>query len=199
MSSLVDRERQLLLEIARHALTSAVERREFLEKLPSGESLQRPAGAFVTLRRRGHLRGCIGQLASGDPLVEVVVHCAKSAALEDPRFEPVRPQELAELEIELSVLSPLVQVSLHQIEVGKHGLLISRGFQRGVLLPQVAVEFRWTAERFLEETCEKAGIERNAWKHPDTRVEAFTAEIFGESDFQLPAKSPEKPGYSSST
>jgi AmmeMemoRadiSam system protein A len=199
MSSLVDRERQLLLEVARRVLSAAVERREFHENFPTSEILQRPAGAFVTLRRRGRLRGCMGQLASGDPLVEVVAHCAKSAALEDPRFESVRPPEVAELEIELSVLSPLFEISLHQIEIGKHGLLISRALQRGVLLPQVAAEFRWTAERFLEETCTKAGIERDAWKHPDTRVEGFTAEIFSESEFRLPAKTPANPGYSSST
>jgi AmmeMemoRadiSam system protein A len=199
MSSLVERERQLLLEVARSVLTAAVERRDFLENLPTSEILQRPAGAFVTLRRRGRLRGCMGQLASGEPLVRVVAHCAKSSALEDPRFEPVRPQEVAELEIELSVLSPLFEISLNQIEIGKHGLLIGRGLQRGVLLPQVAAEFRWTAERFLEETCTKAGIERDAWKHPDTRVEAFTAEIFSESDFRPPARTPASPGYSSST
>jgi AmmeMemoRadiSam system protein A len=192
MSSLVERERQLLLEVARSVLTAAVERRDFLENLPTSEILQRPAGAFVTLRRRGRLRGCMGQLASGEPLVRVVAHCAKSSALEDPRFEPVRPQEVAGVKTEPGR-------SANQIEIGKHGLLIGRGLQRGVLLPQVAAEFRWTAERFLEETCTKAGIERDAWKHPDTRVEAFTAEIFSESDFRPPARTPASPGYSSST
>lgn len=199
MSSLADREQQTLLELARRALTAAVECREFLENLPRIEILQHPAGAFVTLRRRGRLRGCIGQLATADPLVQVVAHCARAAALEDPRFEPVRPHELSELDIELSVLSPLFEITSGQIEVGRHGLLISRGWQRGVLLPQVAAEYGWPAERFLEETCTKAGLERDAWKHPDTRVEAFTAEIFSESDFRRPGKTPVKPGYSSST
>ncbi|MGH9712459.1 MAG: AmmeMemoRadiSam system protein A [Candidatus Acidiferrales bacterium] len=199
MSPLVDRDRQLLLELSRRVLVAAVERRDVQENLPASEMLQRPAGAFVTLRLRGRLRGCIGQVASGDSLVTVIAHCARSAALEDPRFEPVRPSELTELEIELSVLSPLFVIPSHQIEVGKHGLLMSRGWQRGLLLPQVAAEFGWSAERFLEETCTKAGLERDAWKHPDTRVEAFTAEIFCESDFRPPARAPAKPGYSSST
>src|ERR1700731_3854502 len=152
MSSLVDREQQTLLQTARRALTAAVEQREFLENLPANEILQRPAGAFVTLHCRGRLRGCIGQLATADPLIQVVVHCAKAAALEDPRFEPVRPQELPDLNIEVSVLSPLFEIAPDQIVIGKHGLLITRGWQRGVLLPQVASEFGWPAERFLEET-----------------------------------------------
>lgn len=141
----------------------------------------------------------MGQLASGDPLIKVVVHCARAAALEDPRFEPVRREELSDLEIELSVLSPLFETTFDRIEVGKHGLLITRGWQRGVLLPQVAAEYGWPAEKFLEETCLKAGLPRDAWKHPDTRVEAFTAEIFCESDFRSPAAGPVKPDYSSST
>jgi AmmeMemoRadiSam system protein A len=199
MSSLADPERRALLELARRALTAAVERREFLESFPANEILQRPAGVFVTLHCRGRLRGCIGQLASPDPLIQVVVHLAKAAALDDPRFEPVHPRELHELEIELSVLSPLFDVTSSQIEVGKHGLLISRGWQRGVLLPQVAAENGWPAERLLEETCAKAGLERDAWKHPETRVEAFTAEIFKEEDFRGSSGAPVKPGYSSST
>jgi uncharacterized protein len=190
MSSLAEREQQTLLEFARRAMTAAVERREFVEPVPADEILQRPAGAFVTLHCRGRLRGCIGQLASADPLALVVAHCARSAALDDPRFEPVRPHELPELGIELSVLSALFEITSAEIEIGKHGLLVSRGWQRGLLLPQVAAEFGWSAERFLEETCTKAGLERDAWKHPDTRVEAFTAEIFREADFRRPSKAP---------
>jgi AmmeMemoRadiSam system protein A len=191
MSLLADREKQLLLEVARRAVIRAVELRESLEKLPDNVNLMQPAGAFVTLRLRGRLRGCIGQLPSTEPLVRVVSSCAKSAALEDPRFEPVTHQEISELEIELSVLSVLEEIAPEQIEVGKHGLLVTQGSQRGVLLPQVASEFRWTAERFLEETCMKAGLERDAWKDPTTRIQTFTAEIFCESGFRR--------GYSIST
>jgi uncharacterized protein len=199
MSSLLDREKLTLLGFARLALTAAVEHREFLETPPSNERLQHPAGAFVTLRRRGRLRGCVGQLAAADPLIQVVAHCARAAALEDPRFEPVRPHELPELDIELSVLSALFAITSDQIVIGRHGLLISRGWKRGVLLPQVAAEFRWSTDRFLEETCIKAGLERNDWKRPDTQVEAFTAEFFSEVDFRRPERAPGKPGYSSST
>jgi AmmeMemoRadiSam system protein A len=184
MSPLADREKQLLLELARRALTAGVEKRESIPDFPADEVLRQPGGAFVTLHRRGRLRGCVGQLPSKEPLVEVVAHCAKAAALEDPRFRPVRADEIAEIEIELSILSGLEDVTLGRIEAGKHGLVVSRGWQRGVLLPQVATEFKWQAARFLEETCLKAGLEREAWKDPQTRIQAFTAEVFSESILQ---------------
>jgi AmmeMemoRadiSam system protein A len=184
MSPLADREKQLLLELARRALTAGVEKRESIPDFPADEVLRQPGGAFVTLHRRGRLRGCVGQLPSKEPLVEVVAHCAKAAALEDPRFKPVRTDEIAEIEIELSILSGLEDVTLGRIEAGKHGLVVSRGWQRGVLLPQVATEFKWQAARFLEETCVKAGLEREAWKDPQTRIQAFTAEVFSESILQ---------------
>jgi AmmeMemoRadiSam system protein A len=188
MSPLAEREKQLLLELARRALIAGVEKREPLRDFPDDSILQQPGGAFVTLHRRGRLRGCVGQLPARDTLVEVVAHCAKAAALEDPRFNPVPPEELAEIEIELSILSPLQDVTLEKIEAGKHGLVVSRGWHRGVLLPQVATEFKWQAARFLEETCVKAGLEREAWKDPHTRVQAFTAEVFSEAALHTRAK-----------
>jgi AmmeMemoRadiSam system protein A len=184
MSPLADREKHLLLEVARRALTAGVERRESIPDFPDDEVLRQPGGAFVTLHLRGRLRGCVGQLPSKDPLIEVVAHCAKAAALEDPRFKPVRAEEVAEIEIELSILSPLQDTTLEKIEAGKHGLVVSRGWQRGVLLPQVATEFKWQAARFLEETCVKAGLEREAWQDPHTRIQAFTAEVFSDSALQ---------------
>jgi uncharacterized protein len=186
MSSLGSTERQLLLTVARRAVTRAVESREPLYDLPQQEHLSHPAGAFVTLRQRGRLRGCIGQLPSKDSLVQVVAHCAKAAALEDPRFQPLRAADLPEIEIEISVLSPLEEIAPQQIEPGKHGLVVSCGRQHGVLLPQVAVEFRWTAERFLEETLAKAGLKKDALKDPGTRIQAFTAEVFSESGSASP-------------
>ncbi len=183
MSSLGNHEKQLLLALARRALTTAVRNRESLKNLPNDEALQRPGGAFVTLHHRGRLRGCVGQLPSKDTLAEVVAHCSKSAALEDPRFEAVSAAELPGIEIELSVLSVPVDVNLEQIEPGKHGLIVSCGWKRGVLLPQVAGQFLWNAQRFLEETCAKADLARDAWKDPATRVQAFTAEVFSEADF----------------
>jgi AmmeMemoRadiSam system protein A len=184
MSSLADREKQLLLQLARSALTLAVQEKPPLQDFPSEDFLQQPAGAFVTLHRRGRLRGCVGQLPGRDALAEVVAHCARAAALDDSRFDPVALAELSDIEIELSVLSALEDVTLESIEPGKHGLVVSQGRQRGVLLPQVAAEFRWQAQRFLEETCVKAGLERDAWKSSATRVQAFTAEVFSEAAFQ---------------
>ena len=187
MSSLAERQKQLLLRLARSALALGVaggaEKKPPLQDFPNEEFLQQPAGAFVTLHRRGRLRGCVGQLPGRDSLAEVVAHCARSAALHDSRFEPVQAAELSEIEIEVSVLSALQDVTLEAIEAGKHGLVVSQGRQRGVLLPQVASQFNWGAQRFLEETCVKAGLEREAWKDPATRVQAFTAEVFSEAAF----------------
>jgi uncharacterized protein len=198
MSSLARSEKKILLEEARRALLYAVERRDVPEDLPGSEILQRTGGAFVTLRHRGRLRGCIGQFASRDPLIEVVRYCAKAAALEDPRFEPVRAEELAELELEISVLSTAQEILIEEIEIGRHGLIVARGWQRGVLLPQVAAEFHWTAELFVEETCAKAGLERDAWRDPATRVHAFTAEVFRESEFAAEPAVLRNPPYSTS-
>jgi len=205
MSSAGNREKKLLLEVARRAMSAAVEGREFAGQLPELSNPQNLGGAFVTLHRRGRLRGCVGQVASSQSLIETVVHCAKAAALEDPRFDRVRPDELSEIEIELSILSGLETIAPEQIQAGKHGLMVSFGRQRGVLLPQVATQFRWSGRRLLEETCVKAGLDRDAWKNAKVRVQAFTAEIFSESG--VPDESgaePEapgsgKPGYSSST
>jgi len=203
MSSLGSHEKQLLLEVARRALTAAAERRASLDILPEEPNLGERTGAFVTLHLLGRIRGCVGQIDSDEPLIRVVAHSAKAAGLEDPRFDPVRPDELAEIEIELSVLSALVEIAPDRIEAGKHGLMVSRGWQRGVLLPQVATQFRWEAYRFLEETCVKAGFARDAWKEPGTRIHGFTTEVFSESEFRT-AQRPgplggTKRGYSTST
>jgi AmmeMemoRadiSam system protein A len=190
MSSLAEREKQLLLQLARSALTLAVATKPPQQDFPAEEFLQQPAGAFVTLHRRSRLRGCVGQLPGRDTLAEVVAHCARAAALHDSRFEPVQAAELSEIEIEVSVLSPLEDVTLEAIEAGKHGLVVSQGSRRGVLLPQVANQFNWGPQRFLEETCVKAGLEREAWNDPATRVQAFTAEVFSEA---ASASVPRKP------
>jgi uncharacterized protein len=210
MCSLADREKKLLLGIARRAVVAAVERREFLENRLdqvagvepanpdlNSELLLTPAGAFVTLHRGSRLRGCIGQLAGREPLVHVVASCARAAALEDPRFSPLSQEDLGDIDIEISVLSPLKDIRSSEIVAGKHGLIVSRDSYRGVLLPQVAGQFNWTAQRFLEETCVKAGLDPSAWKDPETRIQAFTAEVFGESE--LSASESPKPGYSIST
>jgi AmmeMemoRadiSam system protein A len=183
MLSLADGEKRMLLQVARCALNLAVEHDESLESLPDNAVLTQPAGAFVTLRTGKRLRGCMGRVESGDPLVSVVAYCTRAAASEDPRFQPVTLAELPEIVIELSILSPPEEITVDQIKVGQHGLLVSADSRRGVLLPQVAVEFRLSAERFLEETCVKAGLERGAWRQSGTSVQGFTTENFSELDF----------------
>lgn len=186
MFSFADSEKRLLLSIARSAVILAVERRAGFTDFPADSFLHQPGGAFVTLRMGRRLRGCIGRLhspLSRDSLAQTIATCARSAALEDPRFSPVRPAELLQIEIELSILSTTFPIAPEEIVPGRHGLLVSHGPFRGVLLPQVAVEFRWQALRFLEETCVKAGLVRDAWKDPGTSVEAFTAEVFSEKEF----------------
>ena len=193
------------MKVARIALMRAAEcRKSPKADYPQEQNLLEPAGVFVTLRCRGRLRGCIGHVGSDTSLVEVIARCAKAAAREDPRFDPVTARQVTEIDIELSVLSNPEDVAPSEVKAGQHGLVISKGWRRGILLPQVATEFRWTAERFLEETCIKAGLERDAWKHPDTRIQAFTAEIFSESlyrEVKGKAKSSLRPNpdYSSST
>jgi hypothetical protein len=205
MSLAGNHEKRPLLEVARRAMSAAVEGRGHTGDLPEIPIQWNWGGAFVTLHRRGRLRGCVGQVLPGGTLVETIAHCARAAALEDPRFDPVRPDELCEIEIELSVLSPLEAIAPEQIQAGKHGLMVTRGAQRGVLLPQVATQFRWNGQRLLEETCVKAGFDRDAWKNPEIRVEAFTAEIFSESDArddsaaEAEVEAGSKRGYSSST
>jgi len=176
-----DREKLVLLDIARRALTLTATHGKYLDEFPTDEVLSQPGGAFVTLHRGGRLRGCIGQFATDRPLVEIIAHCAAAVARDDPRFDAVQPEELVEIEIEISILSAAVEIEPEQIEIGRHGLIVSSGEKRGVLLPQVGLQFKWTPERFLQETCVKADLDRNAWKLPSTRVEAFTSETFSES------------------
>lgn len=208
MFSFAESEKRLLLSIARSAVVLAVERRSHFTGYPAETFLHQPGGAFVTLRMGRRLRGCIGRLLapfSRDSLAETIAACARSAALEDPRFSPVRPPELSQIEIELSILSRVFPITHEEIVPGRHGLVVSHGPFRGVLLPQVALEFRWQALRFLEETCVKAGLVRDAWRDPDTAVEAFTAEVFSEREFaaESSAGAGDSPGagryYSSST
>ena len=184
MSSLAESEKRSLLQVARRALTAAATGIPSTESLATNPALMQPGGAFVTLFHKGRLRGCIGQLPFETPLVEVAAHCARAVASEDPRFSPVTAEELPAIQIEISVLSELVEVKPEQIVPGTHGLLVSNGSRRGVLLPQVAGHFHWDGTRFLEATCEKAGLPKDAWKSPATRIEAFTAEVFGEAELQ---------------
>lgn len=189
MLPLSEAEQQFLLRLARRALEESVRGNSLPQvEVPPGP-LREKCGAFVTLHKMGRLRGCIGYIESLKPLYQTVCECAVAAALHDPRFDPVTPEELPSLHVEVSVLSPLVEVKPDQVEVGRHGLLISRGFQRGVLLPQVPVEWKWNREQFLEETCLKAGLPPDAWQH-GAKIQAFTAQVFGEPQ---PPASPSRP------
>jgi AmmeMemoRadiSam system protein A len=179
MLQLTDAEKHRLLELARTALEEAVRSGRMSQATEAAEALRTPCGAFVTLYKGKRLRGCIGYIEAFRPLCATVRECARAAALEDPRFEPVVPAELPSLHLEISVLSPLVDVAPQDIEVGRHGLLISRGAQRGLLLPQVAVEWNWDREQFLQETCLKAGLPPDAWQR-GARIQAFTAQVLKE-------------------
>jgi AmmeMemoRadiSam system protein A len=144
--------------------------------------LDEEGSAFVTLYCHGKLRGCVGMVDRGLPLGEAVVQAALGAARNDPRFEPIRSEELAEVEIEISVLSEALPIAADSLEVGRHGLLVIRGQNRGLLLPQVAAERSWSAQHLLEQTCLKAGLQADAWRDPGTELLAFTADVFSERE-----------------
>ncbi len=146
---------------------------------PVSERMQEKLGAFVTLKKNGRLRGCIGNVVGDAPLWKTVAKMARSAAFEDPRFPPVAKKEFGELEIEISILSPLEEVAdLEAIVPGRHGLLIRNAWHSGLLLPQVAKEWGWDRETFLAHTCQKAGLSGNCWQDPQTQVFWFQAEVF---------------------
>jgi AmmeMemoRadiSam system protein A len=175
---LLEADRRTLLRIAHEAIVAHVCGGVVLMPEIDG-ALSQLADAFVTLRRGGELRGCIGRLQASQPVARVVAHCAVAACRDDPRFPPVTGEELDGLEIELSILGPIELVAnLEDIELGRHGLLVERGFRRGLLLPQVATEWKWDRKRFVEETCRKAGLPRDAWQAGAT-VSKFEAEVFG--------------------
>jgi AmmeMemoRadiSam system protein A len=179
MFRLTNEEKAFLFRLARRSLESAVHGATMEAPAQFPASLGNPGGAFVTLHRNGALRGCVGYVQPVKPLYQTVMEAAAAAALHDTRFPQVRPAELADLEVEISVLSPCREARLEEIQVGLHGLMVSRGFARGLLLPQVAVERDWTPLRFLEETCRKAGLPSAAWRR-GVKIEAFTAEVFSE-------------------
>jgi AmmeMemoRadiSam system protein A len=177
MISPEDRER--LLTLARQTLESRV-RREAPPRAPAGGVFEWPCGAFVTLHRGGQLRGCLGRLEP-HRLSDTIVHLAAVVSDSDPRFEPVQPGELIDIDVEISVLTPEREVtSIDEIQVGRHGLIVEKGFHRGLLLPQVAVEQRWDVSTFLEHTSLKAGLPRDGWRQ-GARLKVFEAEVFGEA------------------
>jgi AmmeMemoRadiSam system protein A len=180
---LSEEQRTQLLRIARQSIEAVFEgRRLELDLAALDAELRRPSGAFVTLNERtGDLRGCIGSIEPVAALAQAVSSSAVSAAFRDPRFPPLRKEELHGIHIEISVMSPIVPVAdVGEIEVGRDGLIVSRGARAGLLLPQVATEYEWDRDTFLRQTCIKAGLPGDSWRSPDCRIEKFSAEVFGE-------------------
>jgi AmmeMemoRadiSam system protein A len=182
MFELNDDQRKTLLRIARQSIGAVLDGRSPDWKAEDfDDTLRQPAGAFVTLTRDGDLRGCIGSIQAVEPLYKAVASSAVSAAFRDPRFPPLRPGELDALELEISVMGPIERVTnVEDIVVGRDGLIISRGPYAGLLLPQVATEYGWDRQTFLEHTCRKAGLPPHAWRAQDCRIEKFSAFVFGE-------------------
>ena len=190
-------QRRTLLRIAHEAILSVLEHRPLPEVPPLLPGLSDLRGVFTTLYLRGdqhagqhrdlhrQLRGCVGYAVPIAPLYRAVAETARAAAFDDSRFLPVTREEALRLEVSLSVLSRLFPIRPEEVEVGRHGLVISLGARRGLLLPQVPVEHGWDRETFLEQTCRKAGLPLDAWRKT-AAVEAFTAEVFADADLEVP-------------
>ncbi|MBN2430375.1 MAG: AmmeMemoRadiSam system protein A [Acidobacteria bacterium] len=189
MKHLTDTARQECLFLARKTLHEFVRRQQAAPRYePVSAELTEPRGAFVTLKKEDHLRGCIGYIEAVKPLWETIGECTVSSASRDPRFPPVTADELPGIHIEISVLSPLQTIGhVEEIVVGEHGLLIRKGFHRGLLLPQVATEYGWNRREFLEHTCQKAGLPADAWQS-GAEIRIFAADVFAEEDFGTNAK-----------
>jgi len=176
-------EKQVLLAIARQAIIQGVRGGgEYIEPREE-KSLNQRNGCFVTIKQHGRLRGCIGNFQSELPLFREVARMAQASATRDPRFYPLKEDDLGNFTLEISVLSPLRKIdSIEAIEVGKHGIYIEKGYYRGVLLPQVATEHGWDRLTFLRQTCIKAGLPTEAWEADDAEIYVFSAQVFGEEE-----------------
>lgn len=177
---LTDAQRRALVRIARSSVEAEVTGHAI--PLPVPHDLPPASGAFVTVRVRGELRGCLGTLACDEPLDKEIARCAHDAASRDPRFEPLEAEDLAALSVEVSVLGPLESIDpadAGAVVVGRHGLVAELGRRRGLLLPQVATEWGWTREQFLRQTCVKAGLPPDAWQNGAT-IYRFDADVFGD-------------------
>ena len=177
---LTDSQKHALVDLARLAVAAKVEGTP--APAPVAIDLPEASGAFVTIKRSGALRGCLGTLQCSRGLAAEVARCAADAASEDTRFPPVSSGELADVSVEVSVLGPLEPIDPADpsaFTIGRHGLVAEQGQRRGLLLPQVAIEWGWTTEQFLRQTCVKAGLPGDAWQH-GARIYRFDAEVFGE-------------------
>ncbi len=175
-------EKSILLETARKTISARLSGGTQKPGKAEG-TLAVPCGAFVTLRKRGSLRGCIGLIAASKPLLETVREMAEAAAFDDPRFPSLEAEELKDVDIEISVLSPFTRIEdPRDVRVGEHGIMMRLGGRSGLLLPQVATEQGWDRETFLTQTCYKAGLPGDAWKSGAAHIEVFTAIVFGERE-----------------
>ncbi|MCI0494351.1 AmmeMemoRadiSam system protein B [candidate division KSB1 bacterium] len=180
-SGLKERDKKTLLTTARKTIEHALTGKKIPKPASKSAILKEKRGAFVTLTKKGALRGCIGYIQGIKPLEETIIEMAQAAAFRDPRFQPVTLDELDDLEIEISVLTPIQEISdVDEIVVGKHGLIIERGGYSGLLLPQVATDYGWDRDTFLEHTCQKAGLAPDAWKKSGTIIKVFSADVFHE-------------------
>jgi uncharacterized protein len=184
---ILEREQKLiLLRLARKAIERWVGEGQRNIEATGDPALVELAGAFVTLRRGEELRGCIGRIRADNPLERVVQEVAISAATGDPRFFPLRSVEISEIDLEISVISPFrIIQDLTEIEIGRDGLMISESHTSGLLLPQVASEYGWDPQTFLEHTCMKAGLPKDRWRQTGTKIEAFSAQVFSEKQLGL--------------
>jgi len=184
-SFLSKEDQQVCLKLARQSLEQYLKTRQLLKVDDSkfSANLQAKHGCFVTLKKQGDLRGCIGRIVGDTPLCDTVVEYAVHAAVDDPRFPAVTFKELKDLDIEISVMTPLARVTdLKDIQVGRDGLLIKMGYNQGLLLPQVATEYGWDRDTFLAHTCLKAGLPPDAYKSPRAELLRFSAQVFGEKE-----------------
>jgi uncharacterized protein len=180
MPSLSEADRYAILKFARQVVVDAVTLGRLPEHIPTSGVFSERRGVFVTLRNNARLRGCIGVVEADTPLGDSVARCAAGAALQDPRFAPMRVTDLSQMQIEISLLSHPEPIDINAIEIGRHGLIIVSGDHRGLLLPQVAIEHDLNREQFLSETCRKAHLLRDAWRDARTQILGFTCEVFSD-------------------
>ena len=180
--SLDDEERSFLLDLARTTIEARLVDRPLPHPQPWEGPLLEARGAFVTLKVDGSLRGCIGHVVGVMPLWQAVQENAIAAGFRDPRFPPLEFKELDTIHIEISALTPLRRALPEDVRVGRDGILVEHGASRGLLLPQVATEYGWNRDEFLDHTCRKAGLPAGCWKRTGTVISVFSAEVFGECE-----------------
>jgi len=180
---LSEEEKRSLIELVRNTIRARLDGQPLPYFSPSSERLSQNSGAFVTLHKQGALRGCIGYVEATKPLYQSVQDMALAAAFQDPRFPPLSESEFDDIEIEISVMSPIRRIdTVEEIVVGSHGLIIKRGLHQGLLLPQVATEQGWDRDTFLQHACYKAGLAGNCWRKRNTEIYVFSAEVFSEKE-----------------